>query len=184
VSSYRRAVLVSLLGGTSVALSLLHVEAPFPLLPYLKFDAAEIPDALAFYLCGPLYGVAAAALHTVGLLLRGSEPLGALMKFLAVASMLAGASLARRLRWQIVYGAAVRALAMSAANYVYLYVLFPGFLEYAASIVSWLGGVAALFLLTALFNVVHAAATLAVARWVADAVGRRLGGILYTWSGA
>lgn len=176
--------MMSLLGGTAVALSLLHVEAPFPLLPYLKFDAAEIPDALAFYICGPPYGVAAAAIHMVGLLLRGSDPFGAAMKFLAVASMLAGASLARRLRWQIVYGSAARAVAMSVANYVYLYVLFPGFLGYALSMVSWLGGAVALFLLTAAFNVVHTVVTMATARWVTEAVERRLGGSLYTWSRA
>ncbi len=178
VPDYKRLVLMSILGGTAIALSLLRVEVPFPLLPYLKFDAAEIPDALAFYFCGLPYGLAATLIHFLGLVARGSDPVSASMKLGAVAAMLLGAAAARRLVWQVVWGSTVRAVVMTIANYLYLYVLFPGFLGYALSMVSWLGGAAALFALTAVFNVLHTVLTLVIARWIFEEVKKRLGGSL------
>jgi len=156
-------------------LSVVHAEAPFPPLPYLKFDAAEVTDTVAFYLCGPRYGAWAALIHFAGLVIRGSDPFSASMKLAAVLSMFAGMLLAKSLAGQVAWGSLARAAAMTVANYVYLYVLFPQFLSYAARMVSWMGGVAALFILTAVFNIVHAVLTISVARWIAVEVENRLG---------
>ncbi len=89
--------LIAMLAATSGALTEMHVMFPFPLLPFLEFDMAEIPDMVAFLLLGPEAGVAVAAIHCLLLYTLGSFTIfSPLMKFFAEASMFAGIILAKK----------------------------------------------------------------------------------------
>ena len=166
----RKAVLAAMMGALAIALSLLRVQLPYPVLPYLKFDFAEIPVTLTLFLCGFKYAVVAELVHFLGLLARGSEPVGASMKLLAVLSMLAGLALPLRgLLARFTAAAVTRTLAMTAANYVYFYLLFPNFLGYALKLA---GGVGPLFLYTAVFNVLHTVVSVGLS-WAVDREIRR-----------
>jgi len=48
---------VASLGGAAIAAGIARLSTPFPLLPFLRFDAAEIFDVLSFLLFGPVGGV-------------------------------------------------------------------------------------------------------------------------------
>lgn len=165
-------------GALASALSLLKIEIPFPVLVYLKFDLAEIPSTCAFLLIGPSSGLAVATIHWSVLTARAWPP-GALMKYLAVLAMLSGfwlgtkigrsrtilraIGLPRLLALCAVLGMACRVLAMAVANLAFFLVLFPGYLEFARTLLSASGircgsSIEALFwisLLTALFNAIH-----------------------------
>ena len=109
----------ALFASLAVAFSILKLEAPFPLLPWLKFDLAEIPVMLAYLTCGLGYGLLAEFLHYLGLVARGSNVLNAFMKFLAVSSMMVGCSLFRKTMYRAISGIIVRVLAMTLMLYVY-----------------------------------------------------------------
>lgn len=163
--------LTALTAALALAFSVLKLEAPFPVLPYLKFDLAEVPVTLGFLLCGLPYGVAAETVHFLGLVARGADPLGAFMKFLAVVSMFLGAYRFSSAVTRLALGVAARVAAMTLANYAYFYLLFPGFLGYA---LKYTGSVYALFAYTALFNVIHGAATMAFSMLVVREVKKRV----------
>jgi len=182
----RRALSVAvtaMMSALAVVISLLRLEAPFPVLTYLKFDLAEVPSVLTFLLAGPWWSYFCALMHAVGLLIRGSDPLGASMKFLAVASMLAGMQLARR-RWRVALAAAtaLRVAAMSVANLLVLGFLFPGWLAYAERLlraagvpVGGRGDVLLITLaLTAVFNALHVLLSVVPSAIVAERVRRAL----------
>ena len=160
-------------GALASVLAALPLSFPFPVIPYLKFDVAEIPVFLAFLGFGPLPGFISALTYWGILNLVGEfVPIGPAMKFLAVVSTLtgiwAGLRLSRSVRLGIplcfTLGIAVRVLVMSLANYVVLVILFPEFLEFASFLVSQsLGitleaGLSALILVlifTAIYNAIH-----------------------------
>lgn len=149
----RKLVLTAVFSALAIAFSILRLQIPYPILPYLKLDFAELPVTLVMFLCGFKYAVVAELLHYLGLVARGSAPVDAAMKLLAVISMLAGLAVpAKSFLVKMLSAAVVRAAAMSIMNYIYFYVLFPHFLEYALKLA---GSVEALFLFTAVFNVIH-----------------------------
>ena len=163
----------SIMAGLAALLALLPLSFSYPIIPYLKFDVAEIPVVLAFFLLGPEAGLISSIVYWVILLLVGSyTPLGPTMKFIAVISMVAGLWLGFRLlknpRWGLLLGSFIgcllRVLTMSIFNYLILVFLFPEFLEVAAASISMVLGLKfseegmALILViifTALFNVLH-----------------------------
>ena len=53
------------LGSLAAVLSILNMTIPFPFVPFLKFDFAEIPDVLAFLLLGPTAGLFTTAIHAL-----------------------------------------------------------------------------------------------------------------------
>ncbi len=160
-------------GALASVLAALPLSFPFPVIPYLKFDIAEIPVFIAFLGFGPIPGLVSAITYWGILNLVGEfVPVGPAMKFLAVISTLtgiwAGLKLSRSYRIGIplcfTLGIAVRVLVMSLANYVVLVILFPEFLKFAAYLVSHsLGmqlepGLSALMLVlifTSIYNVLH-----------------------------
>lgn len=150
----RNLVLTAVLGALAIAFSILRLQLPYLPLPYLKLDFAELPVTLTLFLCGFKYAVAAELLHFLGLLMRGSQPIDASMKLLAVLSMLVGLAVPVKSSFltRLAIAAATRSLFMSLMNYLYFYVLFPHFLAYALKLA---GSVEALFILTALFNIIH-----------------------------
>ena len=160
-------------GALAAVLAVLPLSFPFPIIPYLKFDLAEIPVVVAFLGFGPLPGAISALTYWGVLTLVGEfTPLGPAMKFLAVGAMLLGfwtglkASRDHRLCLALgfAFGSLLRVLATTAANYVVLLILFPEFLDMACHFVSAvlgvnLGSAASAFLVvlgfTAVFNVLH-----------------------------
>lgn len=167
----RKLVLVAILGALAVAFSILRLQLPFLPLPYLKLDFAELPVTLALFLCGFRYAVIAEILHFLGLLARGSQPIDASMKLVAVLSMLVGlAAPSSSFLVRLVSAAVLRSLVMSMMNYVYFYILFPNFLSYALKLA---GSIEALFILTAIFNIVHVAVSAGLAWAVYKEVEKR-----------
>ncbi len=160
-------------GALASVLAALPLSFPFPVIPYLKFDVAEIPVFLAFLGFGPIPGFISALTYWGILNLVGEfVPIGPAMKFLAVVSTLtgiwAGLRLSRSYRLGVplcfTLGITLRVLVMTLANYVVLVILFPEFLEFAAYMVSHsLGvqleaGLSALILVlvfTAIYNALH-----------------------------
>lgn len=161
--SYAIAVTAAM-SALAMVFALLRLEFPFYPLTFLKFDLAEIPSVLTLALIGPKWSYLCAAMHMFGLLARGSDPLGASMKFLAVVSMLAGLHVSRR-RWKfaIAVASAARVVAMSLANLVVLGFFFPHWLTFAQRLLNaagvpvkgWTDTMLATLALVAVFNALH-----------------------------
>ncbi|MCF8884500.1 MAG: hypothetical protein L4877_01735 [Aigarchaeota archaeon] len=175
-SRHRNTVIISvstIFGALSAVLAMLPLSFPFPLVPYLKFDIAEMPVYVAFLSFGPIPGFTSALTYWFVLNMFGEwAPIGPLMKFIAVASTLSGFMLGSRILSKkfsmylqvFFYGVLVRVLATSIANYVLLAFIMPFFFEYASKVVSTALGISlgtgfnAWFLilfLTAVFNILH-----------------------------
>lgn len=72
-------------------LTLSRLQIPFPLIPYLMIDFAEIPILIAFFLFGPAAAVMSAIIHWLFLNVVGTDaPLGPMIKFAAEISTLTG----------------------------------------------------------------------------------------------
>jgi riboflavin transporter len=171
----RRVAIGAVFGGLAFTMGFLPLSFPFPPIPYLKFDLAEIPAFLAAMVFGPSLGLVAAFSHFISLLFFGEwSPIGPLMKFLAVASSLAGFWLVSKLvtgRGILVcsFGLGVssilmRVVVMTVTNYIVLVVLLPDALEYGASTLSMMTGLpmnsfeeklSLVLLFTALYNGLH-----------------------------
>ncbi len=102
---------VSLTGGAvfggMAALSTVAVPANiqpfFPILPFLRFDPAELFSVLAFLIFGPIAAVIAATSHWIFLTATGTNgPLGPAAKFGSVLSTLFGLWLGGRIYQRIV----------------------------------------------------------------------------------
>ncbi len=77
--------------AVAALLTLAKAEIPFPLIPYLKIDFAEIPILIAFFLFGPPAAAISAIIQWLFLNFQGSDaPLGPMLKFVAVISTLVG----------------------------------------------------------------------------------------------
>jgi len=181
----RRSVSIAVtatMSALAVVASLLRLELPFPILTFLKFDFAELPSVLTLMLAGPWWSYFCALMHMLGLLARGSDPLGAAMKFLAVASMLAGLHAAGRWRLAILSAAAVRVAVMSLANLLVLGYLFPAWLAYSERLLRAAGfsvrgegeALALTLALVAVFNALHTAISVVPSAIVARRVRRAL----------
>ncbi len=152
----QRLAITALMASLALAFSVLKLEAPYPVLPYLKFDLAEVPVTFAYFMCGLSCGLLAEVLHFIGLVARGAEPLGAFMKFLAVSSMLVGSSVVKAVSkntmLEFLGASTTRIAVMTAMNWVYFALLYPGFLNYA---VKMAGSPILVYAYTAVFNLVH-----------------------------
>ncbi|MEM2872027.1 MAG: hypothetical protein QXX19_07690 [Candidatus Caldarchaeum sp.] len=172
--------LTTITSGASMAalalvLAVLPLSFPFPPVPYLRFDPAEIPVFTALLGFGPASGFLAAVIYYIALLAVGEfTPVGPTLKFLAVFSSLMGFWAGSRLmsgrsfRTMVgggaVVGTVVRVMTLTAANYVVLVMMFPEFLNFATMTLSAFLGVSlaadlqGLFLVlffTAVYNIVH-----------------------------
>lgn len=160
-------------GALSGVLAMMPLSFSFPLIPYLKFDIAEIPVVTAFLGFGPFPGFISALTYWLVLNIFGEwSPIGPAMKFIAVASMLAGLwvsyKLVSRFRtpWFMVFlfSSLTRILATSISNYVLLALTAPFFLEYAVGFLSLalgmeieagVGGLLIVLFFTAIYNTLH-----------------------------
>jgi riboflavin transporter FmnP len=162
-------------GGLAFTLGLLPLSFPFPPLPYLKFDLAEIPSFIAILMFGPAVGFISATSHFLALLMFGEwTPIGPLMKYLAVSSSLLGFWAAARITTGMgtrvcsvslaLFGAGARIIVMAMANYVLLTAFFPFFLDLGAKYLSSFMGLSLttegeklffVLLFTAIYNALH-----------------------------
>ncbi|MEM1583849.1 MAG: hypothetical protein QXF28_02590 [Nitrososphaerota archaeon] len=165
-------------GALSAVLAMMPLSFSFPLIPYLKFDIAEIPVVTAFLGFGPFPGFISALTYWLILNIFGEwAPIGPAMKFIAVASMLAGLWICCKLKsrfiasWLTVFlfSSLMRIIATSISNYVLLAVTMPFFLEYAVKFLSLalgvevetgIGGLLIILFFTAIYNTLHVALSL------------------------
>ncbi len=175
---------VSIMGAVAISLSILRIEFPFPILIYLKFDLAEIPTFVTYYIVGGFPAILCATIHFLGLLFRGSEPLGASMKFLAIISTISGMVVARRwgVKAEILSGALIRIIAMSIANIIVLALLFPGYLAFAKELLKTSGlsveteadVLIYTLVLTAIYNALHTALSILPSLAIVETIRKRL----------
>jgi riboflavin transporter FmnP len=134
-------------------LTLAKAEVPFPLIPYLKIDFAEIPILIAFFLFGPVSATITAAIQWLFLNVQGSDaPLGPMIKFLAVLSTITGLWIGSQLcryvtgnrvnarvalATMLSGGILLRILAMTIVNFVVLIYVAPVF--FGADYLSFAG---------------------------------------------
>ena len=137
----------AVMGSLAVVLTFAGLEVPYPPLPYLKFDFAEIPIVLALLIYGFPPALLATIVYWIILLAFGSfSPIGPSMRFLATLSMVlglyAGYVMFREEKVELnpsalplvagsIVGIIFRVLVMTLANYVVLIVLFPEFMGMA-----------------------------------------------------
>lgn len=68
-----------------------RIQPSFPILPFLKFDPAELFSVLAFLIFGPIPALVTATVHWIFLTATGLDtPLGPAVKFASVLSTLLG----------------------------------------------------------------------------------------------
>ena len=179
------------------------LQPPFPILFYLKFDAAEVVDVMAFLIFGPTAGLLTATIH--GLILStapgGTGPFGASLKFIAVISTYLGIFLASKLgkhsliRTSIIMtllGIATRVLLTTIANYFYIVFLaqtifgvnYTGFAQFVLSQsginLTGLDFIGFILGLTAIYNVVHAIFSTVVALLIVTSLLNRAPNLLQT----
>jgi riboflavin transporter FmnP len=151
----------------------------FPLLPYLRFELAEIPIMIGTFIYGPIPGIISSIAYWIILNFIGEfQPYGPLMKFLSVLGMIMGAwgfqviikklglNLSPRYAYSLMLSMAalVRIIFMTALNYVMLWILLPEFLGFASTSLSTFLGISfqsnmdalmVIMIVTAVFNLIH-----------------------------
>ncbi|MGC8947900.1 MAG: ECF transporter S component [Thermoprotei archaeon] len=168
----------AIFGSLAASITMLKLEIPFPVLPYLKFDFAEIIDVFAFLVFGPVVGLVTTTIHWLLLNFHTEWPIiGPLMKYVAVLSMVLGfwggsilykrfngSSIRGLIVSMIIFGSLVRVMFMTLANIIVIYLIYgTGFFSYANYLLSRLGlllqgDFAILFwilIFTGIYNVVH-----------------------------
>ncbi|MEM3833455.1 MAG: hypothetical protein QW128_07725 [Thermoprotei archaeon] len=168
----------AIFGSLAAAITLLKLEIPFPILPYLEFDFAEIIDVSAFLVFGPVVGLATTTIHWLLLNFGAGWPIiGPLMKYIAVLSMVLGfwigsilykrfngSSIHGLIVSMIIFGSLIRVVLMTLANIIVIYLIYgTSFFSYAKYLLSKFGlliqgDFTVLFwvlVFTGIYNVVH-----------------------------
>ncbi|MGB9759947.1 MAG: ECF transporter S component [Thermoproteota archaeon] len=201
LSRTRTVVTSAFFGALAAVMAIAPLSFPFPLVPYLKFDLAEIPTMISLILLGPLPGILTSLVYWIVLNFFGSfAPIGPFLKFLAVLSTIVGAwigtAICRKMKSRLltyivtilVLSAIVRVVVLTLANYFVIWVLMPDFLSYATFAVSLVtgiklspnfGGLLVVLLLTAVFNILHVFLTVVPSFALAIALVKRK--IIKTW---
>ncbi|MGB9805890.1 MAG: ECF transporter S component [Thermoproteota archaeon] len=201
LSRTRTVVTSAFFGALAAVMAIAPLSFPFPLVPYLKFDLAEIPTMISLILLGPLPGILTSLVYWIVLNFFGSfAPIGPFLKFLAVLSTIVGAwigtAICHKMKSRLltyivtilVLSAIVRVVVLTLANYFVIWVLMPDFLSYATFAVSLVtgiklspnfGGLLVVLLLTAVFNILHVFLTVVPSFALAIALVKRK--IIKTW---
>jgi riboflavin transporter FmnP len=131
-------------GALAAILTLARASVPFPLIPYLQIDFAELPIMISFFLFGPFAAIITELVHWLFLNETGSDaPLGPAIKLVAVLSTFLGFWLGSRiysgfglgagrrpafgLSLMFGLGALLRIAAMTVMNYAVLVYIGPVF---------------------------------------------------------
>lgn len=159
--------LVATVEFLSLAIPLLRIS--FTLFPSLnlKFDMAEIPAALSFFVYGFPVGALTSLIVPLTIIARGtSNPIGAWLKGLAVLATIVGlAPFWRRNRYLSgALGTVSRVVIMSIVNFVALPILYGYSLAATLVVLPWIG----------LFNALHSILTIGVAYVIYYMLIRRL----------
>ncbi|MDG7052216.1 MAG: hypothetical protein JRN19_07205 [Nitrososphaerota archaeon] len=188
--------LIAMLSATAGAMTLAHLEFPFPLLPFLQFDLAEVPDTVAFMLLGPAGGLLTLLIHTLILYTHGSFTVfSPIFKFLAVSPMFLGMYIGGSLskNWSkksryiiiILLGTTMRVIVDLFATLALYFVIMPSLYLPTANLAMSIVGIhisnpfeIALFLsgITSLFNLIAAPITIILSYAVMGALGKRVKG--------
>ncbi|MCS7114729.1 MAG: hypothetical protein RMJ15_09015 [Nitrososphaerota archaeon] len=186
------AAYVVVFSALALVLTFSRAEIPYPLMPYLKFDFAEVPVMMALLLGGLVPGLATAVIHWVGLSLARGWVLGPMMKFLAVVPMVFGFWLGvrfHRRRWTakslaaaFSLGIALRVAVCAFVNAVVLLVVAPEFLKFSEYALKAVGIHAAstsdvllwTIALNGIFNALHVVLSSIIAVSLFRAVASRL----------
>jgi len=89
--SFTGAAVMGALAALSTLMVPARIQPSFPILPFLKFDPAELFSVLAFLIFGPIPAVITATVHWLFLTATGVDtPLGPAVKFVSVLSTLFG----------------------------------------------------------------------------------------------
>lgn len=84
----------AVLGGLAALMTMVvpaHIQPFFPILPFLRFDPAELFSVLAFLIFGPIAGIITATSHWIFLTATATNgPLGPAAKYASVLSTLLG----------------------------------------------------------------------------------------------
>ena len=79
-------VFAAIFAGMAVLLSLTNLVLTYPILPYLRFELAEIPVIVVFLVAGPFPGLMSSVIYWAILNVVGEWiPIGPAMKFLSLA---------------------------------------------------------------------------------------------------
>jgi len=205
--SFRKSIIIAniiIFSALAVMLTSLRAEIPYPLLPYLKFDLAEIPVMIVLFILGPLPSLVTEVIHWIGLTITRGWILGPLMKFVAVVPMIVGFWLGVILYRKFssgnstiisfiignTVGIVLRVIVTSIANILVLLVVAPEWLEYAGFALNSVGIVATsvfevlmwTLLLTAIFNTLHVPLSSLVAMMLLNGINFRMPHIIKkTW---
>lgn len=169
----------AIFGTMAVAVRLLGIKLPFPPIPYLTFEFAEIPIILGFLLYGPTVGAVSVFSYWIILNVVGSfVPIGPAMAFAASLSTICGIWIGLKVAGKLglskdlavtlgfIIGSTFRIIVMSLFNYIVLCILMPSFFDFASkSLSAFLGtsfssqayALTLIFIFTAIFNVIQVA---------------------------
>jgi riboflavin transporter FmnP len=186
---YVKISLAAVFGALAAVISLMKFSFPMVILVYLKFDLAEIPDLLAYFLGGIYVGLLTAFIHGTILNISASNPIfGPLAKFLAVISMMIGISLYRRISkgnstmGMTILSIVVRLVVMTFYNLALFLIFVPSFLDYVSSLLKpFMGEVGIIEVLivalgiTAVYNALHTVLSVLVSVKLLDTIRRFLG---------
>jgi len=202
--SYKKSLVIAnviVFSSLAVILTFMKAEVPFPLLPYLKFDFAEIPVMIVLLLLGPIPSLITEVIHWISLTAARGWILGPLMKFLVVTPMIIGFWLGieayRRFRkvekygftvafiFGMVLGITFRVVVCSITNILVFLFVAPEYLSFAELTLRSVGiNVSSAFevwvwtlVLTGVFNMLHVPISSIIATVIFKGVALRLPGI-------
>jgi len=188
-SAYIKISYCAVFGALAALISILKFEIPMPILFWLKFDFAEIPDMIAYLLGGFEVGIITTFIHMLLLNISATHPIiGPMAKFSAVISMMIGISILRRIKSNpglissITTAMVFRVVIMTFVNIIIFYVFLPGVLLAMPKILEPffgnLGSVEAALLvalaLTGVYNAIHTGLTLSLAYNLYEAASKYL----------
>lgn len=200
-------ILPAIFASMAVFMTMANLVVPFPILPYLRFELAEIPVIVIFLIMGLIPGLTTTVIYWAILNVVGEwVPIGPAMKFLSLAPTLVGLwiglaiyhrflnerrSIAASLGLSISFAIISRVLVTSLLNFVLLWYLFPFFLDIAAgSLTSTLGlivssptaAILLTLLFTAIFNIIHTFLSIIPSYLVVRALAKaKLAGLRKLW---
>ncbi len=186
--------LCAVFSSLAAAISLLHIEIPMPILIWLKFDFAEIPDMMAYYIGGFYIGVLTALIHMVILNLTSDFPIiGPSAKFLAVVSMMLGLKIYSMVAKSkgnphivnistTLSAISMRTIIMTFYNLLIFLILLPDLLQVLPSILKPYFGYSmnvsyaliVTLILTGIFNIIHGLLTILVSNKIVEQVSKYL----------
>ncbi|MEM3713434.1 MAG: hypothetical protein QXF82_00640 [Nitrososphaeria archaeon] len=187
----------AIFGTLAVVVRILGIKFPFPPIPYLTFEFAEIPIVLGFLLYGPIVGIVSVFSYWLILNVVGSfVPIGPAMALAASLSTICGIWLGVKaagkftgskdliIFFGFAIGSILRVAVMNLFNYIILCILIPSFFDMASKSLSLFLGISfsnqvdallLIFVFTAIFNVLQTAIIFAPSVPVVRVIESRVG---------